>query len=163
MHKLFALPLILLLGIALVGCSIGTIKLYPGPELSENKLALIYCYDSSVSMRSVDDMEVKNGMLKKNFALLPGKHVFTVNYYGGVVKKAIIETTLEAGHEYTIKGYPKLFIVIPKNATIVGDGAELTATTEDGTKYRVEYLPYIYDIITEKLAPTTTILSVEYR
>jgi len=107
-------------------CSIGTLKLYPGPELPEYQLANIGNSNSNISVYKIDSYEdMRLGVAapigvtaKENAEVLPGIHSFSVSTSFKGVPATTLEADLEAGKEYIFSfGWQKF----PENVVIEGN------------------------------------------
>ena len=104
--------LLLVFSISCVGCSIGTVKLYPGPDLSKSELAFINCPKKRIRVLLIGGKkwQYKRCGSKENAAVLPGPHTFIVKYRRVSSRTDILITytwyktrvraKLEAGHQY---------------------------------------------------------------
>jgi len=156
-------------------CSIGTIKLYPGPEISNNKLSFINNPHNGLQIRSLDSNEVKigtwwepGGGAKETAAILPGKHTFKVKYnmYNGSrfvgTFDIDLEANLEAGHEYSFNA--EAFLIPKVNETDchnLPNGSYLKILTNSKDSSNIDgyycnvFVPYIFDRTIRQITSTT--------
>jgi len=106
--------LLLVIACTLPGCT--TKKVYPGPELPPDEVALVtwksYLWNPTVNIEAIDGM--KRGTWERNFAVKPGKHTVTdylawcidSAYYHHCDYKPHIDMHLEAeaNHKYIVHG-----------------------------------------------------------
>lgn len=98
---------IALLLVSLSGC--GTMKAYEGPELPQSQVAILKgteLFAYHVKPMFIDGKPTY--LMKNKVAVLPGRHVVTVDYFwqtglGGATATGSVVFAAEAGHEYQIK------------------------------------------------------------
>jgi hypothetical protein len=157
--------LLLVLAVLFSGCSIGTLKLYPGPKMPKDKLAFINNSLQGMHIRGLDGKEVKigtwwepGGGAKETGAVLPGKHTVKVTYslydgmrnVGSVI--ANLEANFEAGHYYTL-GVDVFYIpdLNQNDCETLLHGAQLQLLVNDkehaaiNGDYCNANIPYFYD------------------
>ena len=112
LHRITNLRMLLCLSILITGCA--PVRLYSGPRLPEDQVAVISMPIAGAQVTKVDGQPLKLNSYK--FEILPGAHSITIYYSISHVGHALFEgeDTLtfhaEAGHEYRV------------DASIVGDG-----------------------------------------
>jgi hypothetical protein len=94
----------LLLPIVMIGCG-NTLKLYMGPELPQDKIAIFQLAPSLYTV-SVDDVEIPDWYLDADLLMLPGHHTIelgfgTEKYYSEDTITISVEA--EAGKQYYIE------------------------------------------------------------
>ncbi len=84
-------------GLLAVGC--GAVKMYPGPELTRDKIAVLEV--GNVTLYTLDGEAVRLANRSK-LQILPGEHVMRVSHnMAGYPEQAMTYTfTAEAGHAY---------------------------------------------------------------
>jgi hypothetical protein len=170
-HALFSL----IITVSLSGCSIGTTKLYPGPEISGEKLSFINNHHSQVRVTELDSQKImigtwmdSSGGAKERGSVLPGKHTFKVEYMfynNNVMVGPVIvemETDLAAGHEYVFDAkqfYLKGIGEEDCRVQLLGAPVEFLVNQQDaagfGGAYCSALVPYLFDKEKRKIALTT--------
>lgn len=153
--------------LSLAGCAAEITKLYPGPEISKDKLSILHNPHSQIQVKGIDSQEVKPGTLM-NGTVLPGKHTLEIEYmfYSNNVMVGPIsvdmEADLAAGHQYVINAKPfylkgiteedcrKLFLGV--QVQILDNEKE---SANFGGTYCSALVPYLFDKENKEIALTT--------
>ncbi len=90
---------LLITGLLAVGC--GAVKMYPGPELTRDKIAVLEI--RNVTVYALDGIPPSLGN-KKTLQILPGEHVMRMSHnIGGYGEQPVDYTfTAEPGHAYIL-------------------------------------------------------------
>jgi hypothetical protein len=161
--------------LSLVGCAVETTKMYPGPEMTNDKLSFLNNPQTQIQVKGIDSEEVKlgswsdsSGEAKIRGSVLPGKHTLKVDYkfYSNNVMVGPVsvemEADLEAGHEYVFNA--KLFYLKGVKeedcrAQLLGAPVELLVNQQDAANFGGAYcsalVPYLFDTGKQKIALTT--------
>lgn len=88
---------LLMTGLLAVGC--GAVKMYPGPELTRDKIAILEI--RNVIVYTLDEAAIRLSNRRK-LQILPGEHIMRASHnMEGYGEQAITYTfTAEAGHAY---------------------------------------------------------------
>jgi len=115
---IFFLPMMFIFS----GCSIGTLKLYSGPDLPKNELAIVTNTNFQIRVVKLDSQKIALGSWMsrsesalENAEILPGTHKFTA--YSLSAPIAVLEANLKASHEYQ---FDTGWHLIPKEDVIQG-------------------------------------------
>ena len=125
MKRLTAFAIILALSL-LTGCSIGTLKLYPGPELPDDRLATIDNHMGTIHVVALDDKDIMlgtwyqpgKGGSKESAEVLPGTHTFQSYTLLRKAPKVSLKVELKAGHEYY---FDSGWFYYPEGAETIGE------------------------------------------
>lgn len=92
------LPLVVGLGLLVLGCA--AIKMYPGPELPPEKVAVLEI--GNVKLFTLDGAPVELTDQKRRLQILPGEHVLRATHNRTGFEEKIITYTFsaESGHAY---------------------------------------------------------------
>jgi hypothetical protein len=104
--SLFLVKVLFVLAIGLLTMSCGTTRMYSGPELRANEIAIIQSATSAITIESCDRKRISASRV----AVLPGEHLIEMSFYDRTqgdwvswsISNSFLSFTAEAGHTYSV-------------------------------------------------------------